>query len=345
MNDWLTKSKDQFQDQIFEFLWRQWGTLGVAGTALSRDDNRIIDPEALLLFSLNVCRFEPRLFDEIIDWLFQNGRFMNVQRLQQIQLKYDFHCGPQLSAVAELLTKKSTYRLKWSGLAKKYYQEQKEPLFFDKEGSVLPCAANKDANPEFLSHGFKRGQINLRGYSQAFDLQSPACLLLRLRALFGIHARAELFCLLALAKEVYPSQAARTTSYYQKTIQTTLVEMAQSGVILTRTSQKEKFYRLKPLVLDSLLKPNGQTARWTNWPPLFKAVEMIWRKLCELSGQQMDPLLLCSELKKLMSSVGKSCMDTEIAEILIDQNIPARDFDKYFQEQLSLLDNRIFQNS
>lgn len=302
MNDWLAKSKDQFQDKIFDFLWHQWSILGVAGTAKPKD-NRIIDPEALLLFSLGICRYEPRLFDEIIDWLFQNGNFINVQRLQQIQLKYDFNCGPQLSAIAELLAKKSSYRLKWSGLAKKYYQKDKEPLFFDKEGNALPCPTDKNANPEFLSHGLKRGQINLRGYSQAFDLQSTACLLLCLRALLGINSRAEILCLLASVKEMHPSEAARITCYYQKTIQTTLVEMAQSGVILIRTSKKEKYYRLKPGVLDALLKPEGESPRWINWPPLLRTVEILWKRLCELSGQEIDSLLLSSELKKLMSSV------------------------------------------
>jgi len=151
MSDWLKKSKDEFQESIFDFLWRQWSILGVAGITKS-EDNRIIDPEALLLFSLSVCRYEPRLFDEMIDWLFQNGQFMNVQRLQQIQKKYDFHCGPQLSAIAELLSKKSRYKLKWSGLAKKYYQESSDPLFFTKDGNPLPCPKDKDANPEFMDH-------------------------------------------------------------------------------------------------------------------------------------------------------------------------------------------------
>jgi hypothetical protein len=341
MSTWLTKSKDQFQEQIFEFLWRQWSELGIAGVTKSKD-NRIIDPEALLLFSLSVCRYEPRLFDEIIDWLFQSGHFINVQRLQQIQLKYDFHCGPQLSAIAELLSTKSNYRLKWSGLAKKYYQEHKESLFFDKDGHTLPCPPDKDANPEFLSHGLKRGQLNLRGYSQGFDLHSPACLLLRLRALLGIHARVEILCLLASSKEIHPSEAARATAYYQKTIQTTLVEMAQSGIILTRTSKKEKFYRLKPDILDALLKPGGKSPRWVNWPALLKTVEMIWRKLCELSGQELDSLLLSSELKKLISSTRVSCSDTAINELLIDENIPIEEFDNPFQESLVLLSRRLF---
>ena len=341
MGSWLTKSKDQFQEQIFEFLWRQWSTLGIAGRTESKD-NRIIDPEALLLFSLSICRYEPRLFDEIIDWLFQNGHFINVQRLQQIELKYNFHCGPQLSAIAELLSAKSSYKLKWSGLAKKYSQEHKESLFFDKDGNALPCPSDKDANPEFLSHGLKRGQINLRGYSQAFDLHSPACLLLRLRALLGINTRAEILCLLASLKEIHPSEAARATAYYQKTIQTTLVEMAQSGVILIRTSKKEKFYRLKSGTLDALLKPDGESPRWVNWPTLFKTIEIIWRKLCELSGQDLDSLLLSSELKKLISSARVYCSDTAINELLVDENLPIKDFDKHFREFLALLSSRLF---
>jgi hypothetical protein len=340
MNDWLIKSKDHFQEQIFDFLWRQWSMLGVAGIA-KPEDNRIIDPEALLLFSLSICRHEPRLFDEIIDWLFQNGQFVNVQRLQQIQKKYDFHCGPQLSAIAELLSKKSSYRLKWSGLAKKYYQKDKEPLFFDKESSALPCPTDKDANPEFLSHGLKRGQINLRGYSQAFDLQNLACLLLRLRALLGINARAEILCLLASIKEIHPSEAARITGYYQKTIQTTLVEMAQSGVVLTRTSKKEKFYRLKPGVLDALLKPQGESPQWINWPSLLRVVEILWQRLHELSGQEIDSLLLSSELKKLMSSVRKYCSDAAINEVMIDENFPIEDFDKHFRDALLLLSGKM----
>jgi len=314
--------------------------LGIAGAAESKD-NRVIDPEALLLFSLSVCRYEPRLFDEIIDWLFQNGHFMNVQRLQKIQDKYGFRCGPQLGAIAELLSKKSTYKLKWSGLAKKHYQDPSEPLFFDKDGNALPCPQDRDANPEFFNHGLRRGQINLRGYSQSFDLQSPACLLLRLRALLGINARAEILCLLASVTEIHPSEGARRTAYYQKTIQTTLVEMAQSGVISTRTSRKEKFYRLKPDVLDSLLKPNGKPVRWINWPPLLRATETIWLRISELVKQTLDPLLLASELSKLMQSLREYGFDADSGEITIVHNMTAEDLGKRFQANLCSISSRL----
>lgn len=337
MKNWLTESKDRFQEKIFDFLWRQWSALGIAGTTKSQGST-IIDPEALLLFSLSICRYEPRLFDEIIDWLFMNGQLINVQRLQQMQLNYNFCCGSQLSAIAELLSKKSNYRLKWSGLAKKYYQEPSEPLFFDKSGNALPCPANRDATPEFLSHGLRRGRINLRGYSQGFDPQNPCCLLLRLRAFLGINARAEILCLLASGQESHPSQAARLTGYYQKTIQTALVEMAQSGIILTRTSKKEKFYRLKANTLDALLKPAGISPQWIYCPPLLKAFETMGQKLNELSKQELDSLLLYSELKKLMLSVHKSCSDAGFKEIMAyDENLPLDDFERHFQAFLLTL--------
>ena len=340
MNDWLTKSKDQFQETIIDFLWHQWSLLGIAGTTPPHDD-RIIDPEALLLFSLNIGRYEPRLFDEIIDWLFQNGHVINVQRLRQIQKMYNFNSGPQLSAIAELLSRQPGYRLKWSSLAKKYSQTDQEPLFFDNQGHALPCPDDHDANPEFLKHGLRRGRINLRGYSQSFAFDSSACLLLRLRALIGIHARAELLCLLAAVDQIHPSQAARMTGYSQKTIQTTLVEMSRSGGILTRTSKKEKYYRLKSGILDTLLRPSGQCPQWICWPALFKMVEIVWQKLRQLCGQRIDTLLLSSELKKLLLSQHQFCNDEGINNIVIDETISGKDVDEHFRQVLSSLSGQL----
>ena len=72
MGNWLTAYRDQFEGVVFDFLWRQWNLLGVSGTTSFREE-RIIDPEALLLFSLSACRHDPRLFDEIIERLKHAG--------------------------------------------------------------------------------------------------------------------------------------------------------------------------------------------------------------------------------------------------------------------------------
>ena len=333
MSGWLIKSKDAFIVKLYDLIWRKWCELGIAGSSLSMD-TKVIDPEALLLFSLGICRYEARLFDEIIDWLCTNGHLVNVQRLQQIQKKYNFTCGPQLSAVAGVLAKQARYKLKWSGLSRKYYQEPAEPLFLDKDGTPLPCPKGKDADPEFAAHGLMRGDINLRGLSRSFLPESPACLLLRLRALMGINARCEILCLLASAKEMHPSEAARQTGYYQKTIQTTLVEMAQSGAVLVRKSKKEKFYRLKPGVIDSLVKPNGRIPVWINWASLLKAFEIIRLKLQELSKISLDPLLLTSELNKTIDCVRERCVDADIEKIRGAHNAQEKDVIDQFNKNL-----------
>lgn len=314
MSNWLKKSKNHFGETLFSFLWNQWSLLGVAGEK-KRPEDRVIDPEALLLFSMSLCRYDARLFDEIIDWLFVNGQLINVQRLKQMQKKYQFSCGPQISAAAQLLAQNATYKLKWTGLSSQNTLKRNEPLFFDKEGTALPFPEETQANPVFLRNGLFRGQLNLRGNSGTFDSDADACLLLRLRSLIGINARAEILCLLSSIHEVHPSEAARKTSYYQKTVQTILVEMARSGIILTRTSKKEKFYRLKSGTLDALLQPNGHPCRWVQWPNRLKAAEIIWIKLVDLCNMELDELLLISELKQLIKLVCRDYSDPDTGEL------------------------------
>ncbi|MFC1766551.1 hypothetical protein ACFL6U_31290, partial [Planctomycetota bacterium] len=318
MHHWLIDSRDQFQSEIFDFLWQQWNTLGLAGVS-EANDKRIIDPETLLLFSLSVCRFEPRLFDEILDWLHKNGHFINVQRLKQIQRKYCFACDSQLNAVAQFLAKNAKYKLKWSGLIGKHITHPPEPLFYDNQGAPLPLPADQDTCPEFLAHGLKRGSIRLRGKSKSFDPQNAACLLLRLRALIGMHARAEILCLLASVDTLRPTEAARQTCYYQKTIQTALLEMAQSGAVWVRTEAKAKHYSLTPGILDSLLTPNHHPTHWLHWPSILKAIETVWLRLRELSQQNYEPLLLASELHQILVKAGKQNYDASLHEINFNQ--------------------------
>ncbi len=40
------------------------------------------DPEALIVFTLEIARDDPRLFDELLDWLLCNERLVSVRRLR-----------------------------------------------------------------------------------------------------------------------------------------------------------------------------------------------------------------------------------------------------------------------
>lgn len=92
MNQPLKTFRDQLQDVLLNFLWRQWSALGVAGHT-DAEDAWIIDPEALLLFTCTLGRYEPRMFDEMMDWLQENGSYINILRLKRIQKTEPFAGG------------------------------------------------------------------------------------------------------------------------------------------------------------------------------------------------------------------------------------------------------------
>jgi len=58
----LENFRDSFLEEMLRFLWRQWSALGVLGEA-DIEDEWAIDPEALFVFSVELARYEPRLFD------------------------------------------------------------------------------------------------------------------------------------------------------------------------------------------------------------------------------------------------------------------------------------------
>jgi len=283
-------------DRLLDLLWRQWSALGVPGQT-TIEERRVVDPESLLLLSLTVGRYDARLFDEILGWLVVNGAFLNVQRLRNLMKRFNFQSQAQLSAVSELLMKKSNDPLKWKRLASPRFLRNPEPLFFLKSGKPIPMPDEK--SPEFSPYGLLRGPIKLREHAQPFPTKGMPSLLLRLRALLGVNARCELFCLLAAAEEIHPAEVARQTGYSPRTVQNTLAEMSRSGVVQMRSGNRDKWYALNSGVLDLLLKPEGSPTPWVNWAPLFRALEILWIGIIDPKRQNLDPLTLASELRRL----------------------------------------------
>src|SRR4051794_35645237 len=76
--------RDEVLSDLREFAWTQWAQLGVSAAAPERRKERAADPEALLLFTLEIGRAEPRLFDEVLDWFASNEPLVSVQRLRNL---------------------------------------------------------------------------------------------------------------------------------------------------------------------------------------------------------------------------------------------------------------------
>jgi len=273
MNPSLHDFRESLQQRLLDFLWRQWSALGVAGHARS-DDPWMIDPEALLLFSTHIARYDSRLFDEILDWLHTNGSWINLQRLGTLHKEEHLGDSAVLAAIAELLSKESSHH-KWKLLLRR--AEQPTSPAAELVQRLFPSVpVLKEPDPVFLKHGLERGSIEYRGMSQSPRPDQPASFLFKLRALFGMQSRAEVMAWLLANEQGHPAEIARQTGYFRGSIQNVLNDLAVSGHIGSiRIGREKNFSILRHDEWRFLLTwPNANGfPQWINWAPLFHAIQ------------------------------------------------------------------------
>jgi hypothetical protein len=325
MNISLNEFKKNILDTILDLLWRQWTAIGVSGYG-NAEESKVVDPEALLLLTLTVARYDARLFDEVLDWLEVNGDYLNVQRLQNLVKQFDFQAKAELSAVAELLGQRSSVALKWKKLATKYSQDGESPLFYMKDGRPMP--SSNDCDEIFHRHGLLRPPVKNRGLSLPFPKEGMPTLLLRLRALLGVNLRCEILCLLGSVDEIHPSLIAKLIGQNPRSTQNALAEMVRSGVVQVRTSAREKIYSLSMGTLDALLRPSGFTP-WMSSVPLFRALEILWLGVSDPKRQALDPLMLASEWRRMAEEIRVLLGDAGMGQPLRESSSFAGE--KYFE--------------
>lgn len=270
MNPSLINFRDQLVESVLRFLWRQWSALGVAGYAHSKD-TWMVDPEALLLFSLPVARYDPRLFDEIMDWLHKNGALLSLNRLQTLEKEHQLGNPSLLRPVAESLAK-SPGNSKWSLILKRFHPGNElgspQALFVD-----VPVFAEPD--DIFHRWGWVRGSLKGRGMSKAPRPDQPATFLFMLRALFGLQVRAEVMAWLLSHEHGHPAEIARQTGYFARSVHRVVTELEASGLVRSFRVGREKQFSLIHAQWRFLLQwtPADNFPVWIAWAPLFRALQ------------------------------------------------------------------------
>jgi hypothetical protein len=285
---------------LVRFLWRQWAQLGVASASVEREDGWIIDPEALWLFSAVFARYDARLFDEILDWILKNAAFINIPRLKSLARRFGFDEMNVVAAMAAVVHQKSS-RLNWRfSIAEK--TGDAIPLFLDVSEKPLPDFGTYDDT--FLRFGFKRGKVVLRRLSRQFNADMSACALLRLRAFFGINARAETVLYLLTHDMAHPSHIARETGFSQKNVQDTLVDMSGSGLVHpAKLEGRMKMYFMKKEHKMPFLYRSESPPQWITWSPVFRGLQILSKGVSKISSQPMSELLKSAELRRLFAKV------------------------------------------
>lgn len=293
--------KRRFEKLLLDFLWRQWSALGVGGYS-GGEHHWIIDPEPLLLATTSLGR-EPRLFDEMLDWLDLNGRTINLQRLKNLAPRVGE--PTVLAAICATLAKRSVHS-KWRIAAPKTGRRaDAEPLF-----AGVPVFGKVDE--VFAEWGWLRSPVALRGRSQHTDPHKPTNLLLKLRSLFGMQARAEIMAYLLAVESGHPGELAKQLGYFPKTVQTTLNDMAMSGHVFARRERGGKQFWLRREEWSFLFTwQKHSTAeapecpRWVDWTSYFEALQIIthfldWRQR-EEPPVEVQAMELRAKLDKMNS--------------------------------------------
>jgi hypothetical protein len=330
--------RNLFLENILSFLWRQWSALGVLGEAKT-EDPWAIDPEPMILFTLEIGRCEPRLFDEMLDWLVVNGRWIDIQRLRGILRQKDAEAGRLTGALAGFLTENSAER-KWQNLIKFCEPERwkdgslAESLFFSKDGKPHPKAEKADLS--FLSCGFDRPEVNIRRLTREVPVTAQSTIRFLLRGLFGVGSRAECLAYLLTHEGGHPAEVAKAIGLSVRGTQDALIDLSKSRLVLTRVKGKRKIeYWLSHERWWEFLSRGSITEIkkpvWIDWISLYGALSKIWRALNEIRKEELSDYLRTSRLREGLEAVGN-----EFAQSGLDippipgRNVGPREYEEAF---------------
>jgi hypothetical protein len=323
--------KQAVLDHILVLLWKQWSTLGVSGYG-GIEERLILDPEALLLATCQFGRYEARLFDEVADWLSVNGSFINIQRLKSVNRDFGFGQERLLSALGRHLHRRTDLE-KWKAVIFPEESNDRESYFLQKR-SLKPLPSSAKPDQAFLKDGWIRPPVTFSGKSQPVRGNETAKLIFRLRALFGVSARAEILAYLLVHETVHPSGLAQAIVFDQKSIQDILVSMYASELLHIKKKGREKHYGLNPQPWRDLLCAGGTVPVWIHWPRVFRGFHNLFEGLKPLAGGE-DSLYISAQYRTLSGKIRDDLGELGKPWVLASlDRIQGESFNLFFQKEI-----------
>jgi hypothetical protein len=302
----ISELRDEVQDALANFLWDEWGQMGVSAST-KRHDAWATDPEALLLLTFEVGRGEPRLFDEVLDWMFVNERLLSVQRLRNLAVDEADRALVE-AAVGWLGVNRPRTRLN----SKPGKAEDPQPFFRDSQLKV------SDPDPAFLAQGFVKPRSEPSGKSQAPNLTLAINLAFRLRLLLGVSVRAEVARVLLATDRPWMNaqELARSTAYAKRNVQEAATSLASAGFVFSHSIGNENLFEASPGWPDFLGIASLPESK--DWPQLFRAFRQILRWLVDPANQDLSDYMLLSGARTLVKGVEADLPRAEIGDATRD---------------------------
>lgn len=288
--------RQRLSDGLLDFAWDEWAQIGVLA-APRRRSPWAQDPEALLIFSLEVARDDPRLLDQILDWLVANEGLLSVRRLRALCTGPD---DRQLveGALGWLAQFRPRARLKPREADQ--VERRPKPMFRSLSSHV------EDPDPAFAAVGLLRPLKRPGGPAREPDMRAPINLAFRLRQFLGISARAEIVRYLLTAEEpaVSARSVTRSAGFAKRNVHEALLSLHASGVVSLLGSGREQRYAVDRESWMRLLGIDpGEMPSHREWPPLLAGVRELLRWLSQGELDDLSDYLLGSRARDLLEDV------------------------------------------
>jgi DNA-binding transcriptional ArsR family regulator len=285
---------------LWELAWEQWSQLGLSAAPPAQREERAADPEALLLFTLHVGRYDPRLFDEVLGWLALNTPLISTQRLRNLCTDATDRA---LANAALDWAASARRRTRPAGVGTQPPTDGLEPLFHD-----LPVLGDA-RDPAFSRHGFARPPLTASGKSQPPRLHDPISFALRLRRLLGVGVRAEVVRILLTIRAPRLSSGVITANagFDQRNVREGLTQLHEAGVVDVVRVSEDRHYSIRLSDWATLLHlPSApDLPLHYDWIPAYRALTQILRWLRQPELDELSPYLLASQARTLLDDIAQ----------------------------------------
>lgn len=234
----VTRVRQQLREATRSLAWSQWAALGVS-TWERPSVTSLIDLEALIAFTGQRWPDDPRLAAQSIDWIASNMQLVSLHQVRSALTRHRWSFQGEFAAFART-AERFTHK-KWPG-----------------KGEASP----------FLD--------SLPGKSRPVDLMEPALLGLRVRALFGLGARAEIIRHLLFHDWPHTASGlARELPYGSRQV-TKDLELLHMAGLLARHGTGSRSHAYALINPDALHQLTGvPEARLVPWGDVYKVLTEV----------------------------------------------------------------------
>lgn len=327
----VNKFRNSLFESILDLLWKQWTALGIPGQVALHDSENILDPEALLVFSAGYARYDQRLYDLILDWLKIHSSQLNLQRLKAINAKAEWKDSASLGYICAVIAE--TEPARWKKAVVNFAPTQGKdavPLFRDRNNVPEKYIPRHDHLA--LRCGFVRNIHQDSAKITGLLPPKPATLLLQMRGLLGISARAETILILLTSHICKVQDIVERSNFTWKSIQDVLAELAQGGFVSSLDSGGHgKLYYLtdREKMLSFL---NLHAPVFWNWLKLYEAIGLLWDACSNPYWEKVSDETIQNELHDLYRKKLQKKLLASGCPSMAKTSLDIREFPKLLQK-------------